>query len=143
MSTDEVFGSLNKNESSFQEHSAYKPNSPYSASKAGADHLVRSFFVTYGLPVITSNCSNNYGPFQHSEKLIPHVIKNALLKNPIPVYGNGKNIRDWLYVSDHCDAIIKIIENGTIGSTYNIGGNQEMTNIEIVKNILIIGQENT
>ena len=133
VSTDEVFGSLNENDKNSTEDSSYKPNSPYSASKAGADHLVRAFHQTYKIPVITTNCSNNYGPFQNKEKLIPTIIKNAMNWKSLPIYGDGKNIRDWIYVLDHCSALDKILEKGEIGETYNIGGNLEMTNIEIVK----------
>jgi dTDP-glucose 4,6-dehydratase len=133
ISTDEVFGSLNENDKNSTEDSSYKPNSPYSASKAGADHLVRAFHQTYKIPVITTNCSNNYGPFQNKEKLIPTIIKNAMNWKSLPIYGDGKNIRDWIYVLDHCSALDKILEKGEIGETYNIGGNLEMTNIEIVK----------
>ena len=132
VSTDEVFGSLAQNDNSSTEDSSYKPNSPYSATKAGADHLVRSFFQTYKIPVITSNCSNNYGPYQNNEKLIPTIIKNALNWKSLPIYGNGKNIRDWIYVLDHCVALDLIFEKGKIGETYNIGSNLEMTNIEVV-----------
>ncbi len=133
ISTDEVFGSLSENDENSKESSSYNPNSPYSATKAGADHLVRAFYQTYKIPVITTNCTNNYGPYQNKEKLIPKVIKNALNWNPLPIYGNGKNIRDWIYVLDHCIALDTIFENGKIGETYNIGANLEMTNIEIVK----------
>ncbi len=132
ISTDEVFGSLGINEASFHELTPYAPNSPYSASKAASDHLVRAYHKTYGLPVTISNASNNYGPFQFPEKLIPLVILNALEGKPIPVYGDGKQIRDWLYVTDHCIAIWKILNNGKIGETYNIGGNNQPTNLEIV-----------
>ena len=133
ISTDEVFGSLNEKENNFTENSSYKPNSPYSATKAGADHLARAFFQTYQVPVITTNCSNNYGPFQNKEKLIPTIILNAINWKSLPIYGDGKNIRDWIYVLDHCFALDAIFENGKIGETYNIGGNLEMTNIEIVQ----------
>ena len=132
ISTDEVFGSLDEDDKSFTEESCYKPNSPYSASKAGADHLVRAFFQTYKIPVITTNCSNNYGPFQHNEKLIPLIINNAINWNEIPIYGDGKNIRDWIYVLDHCRALDTIFDQGRIGETYNIGADIEMTNIQIV-----------
>ena len=133
ISTDEVFGTLNLEDSPFTEESCYKPNNPYSASKASSDHLVRSFFKTYNLPVLTTNCSNNYGPYQFPEKLIPLVINNALEKKRIPIYGDGLQIRDWLYVKDHCSAIRKVLSKGVIGETYNIGGNNEKTNIELVK----------
>ena len=132
VSTDEVYGSLEKNEVAFNEETRYAPNSPYSASKASADHLVRSYFHTYGLPVLTTNCSNNYGAFQFPEKLIPLVIHNALALKPLPIYGDGLQIRDWLYVNDHCDAIRKVLQSGAPGEVYNIGGLNEKTNIEIV-----------
>jgi dTDP-glucose 4,6-dehydratase len=135
VSTDEVFGSLKKEDQSSNEKSAYKPNSPYSASKAASDHLVRAWFHTYGLPTITSNCTNNYGPRQFTEKLIPLMISNAVKGKKLPIYGDGKNIRDWLYVEDHCSAIIKILEKGKAGETYNIGGNSEKNNNEIVSEI--------
>ena len=120
---------------SSDEESPYKPNSPYSASKAASDHLVRAWFHTYGLPTITSNCTNNYGPMQFTEKLIPLMITNAINGKNLPIYGDGKNIRDWLYVEDHCSAIIKILEKGKVGETYNIGGNSEKNNNEIVSEI--------
>ena len=132
ISTDEVFGSLGS-EGLFTEETSYKPNSPYSASKASSDHLVRSYFKTYGIPVTISNCSNNYGPYQFPEKLIPLMILNALSETPLPVYGDGKNVRDWLFVKDHCTAIKMIMEKGVRGETYNIGGNNEMENIRIVE----------
>ena len=132
ISTDEVFGSLEENDAPFVEESKYYPNSPYSATKAGADHLVRSFYKTYGLPVITTNCSNNYGPFQHFEKLIPLTIKKCLNLEEIPVYGNGKNIRDWIFVDDHCRALKLVLDHGVLGASYNIGGNCEMRNIDLV-----------
>lgn len=135
ISTDEVYGTLNNDDPAFTETTSYAPNSPYSASKAGSDHLVRAYFHTYGLPVTTSNCSNNYGPYQHAEKLIPTVIRSCLKNEDIPVYGDGSNIRDWLYVWDHCVAIDQIIKNGNIGETYNIGGNNEISNINLVHNI--------
>lgn len=135
ISTDEVYGTLSKSDPAFTEKTAYAPNSPYSATKAGSDHLVRAYYHTYGLPVTTSNCSNNYGPYQHSEKLIPTVIRSCLQNKPIPVYGDGSNIRDWLYVVDHCSAIDVILKNGKIGETYNVGGKAELSNIELVKNI--------
>lgn len=133
ISTDEVYGSLNDNEEPFSEKNKYKPNSPYSASKASSDHLVRAWHKTYNLPTIITNCSNNYGPFQHPEKLIPVVIKNALEHKEIPVYGNGQQIRDWLHVSDHVEALYRIISDGNIGETYNIGANNEIKNIELIK----------
>ncbi len=135
ISTDEVYGSLDRESASFTECSNYAPNSPYSASKAGADFLVRSYWKTYGLPVTISCCSNNYGPFQHQEKLIPTVIKCCLEKKSIPVYGDGSNIRDWLHVSDHCGAVDRIIRYGKVGETYNIGGNSEISNIDLIHQI--------
>ena len=135
ISTDEVYGTLTFDDPPFHEKTPYAPNSPYSASKAASDHLVRSFFHTFSLPVTTSNCSNNYGPFQHSEKLIPTVIRSCLENKPIPVYGDGKNIRDWLFVEDHCSAIVKIIQMGRLGEVYNIGGKAECNNISLVKSI--------
>ena len=137
ISTDEVFGSLGKS-GSFDESSNFSPNSPYSASKASSDHFVRSWYKTYGFPVVITNCSNNYGPFQFPEKLIPLIIANCLDQKPLPIYGNGDNIRDWLFVSDHCEALSIIIEKGQIGHNYNIGGNNEIKNIEIVKKICSI-----
>jgi dTDP-glucose 4,6-dehydratase len=131
VSTDEVYGSLGA-EGSFTEDSPYRPNSPYSASKAGSDHLVRAYFHTYGLPTLTTNCSNNYGPYQFPEKLIPLMILNALEGKPLPVYGTGANVRDWLYVEDHCRAIERVLEAGTPGEVYNIGGHNEKTNLEVV-----------
>jgi len=133
ISTDEVYGSLKPEDPAFTEESLYKPNSPYSASKAGSDHLVRSYFHTYGLPVTTTNCSNNYGPYQHSEKFIPTVIRSCLSHSEIPIYGDGSNIRDWLYVDDHCDAIDKVIRFGKLGETYNVGGDNEWSNNDIAK----------
>ena len=132
VSTDEVYGSLRKDSPPFSEHNQYKPNSPYSASKAASDHLVRSYNKTYGLPTLTTNCSNNYGPYQFPEKLIPLIINSALNLKPLPLYGNGLQIRDWLYVSDHCNAIREVLNHGRIGETYNIGGLSEMTNTEVV-----------
>jgi dTDP-glucose 4,6-dehydratase len=132
VSTDEVYGSLKNSDPAFTEESNYKPNSPYSASKASSDHLVRAWFHTYGLPTIITNCSNNYGPYQFPEKLIPLIITNALSGNDLPIYGDGQNIRDWLFVTDHCSAIINVLEKGTPGECYNIGGNNEKTNIEVV-----------
>ncbi|SOD16750.1 dTDP-glucose 4,6-dehydratase [Nitrosomonas ureae] len=141
VSTDEVYGSLASNEPAFTENHRYQPNSPYSASKASSDHLVRAFHHTYGLPVLTTNCSNNYGPFQFPEKLIPLVIVNALAQKPLPLYGDGLQIRDWLFVLDHCSAIRRILETGIPGETYNIGGWNEKPNIEIVKTICTILEE--
>ncbi|MEO6270931.1 MAG: dTDP-glucose 4,6-dehydratase [Lautropia sp.] len=135
VSTDEVYGSLGPDDAAFTESHPYQPNSPYSASKAGSDHLVRSYFHTYGLPVVTTNCSNNYGPFQFPEKLIPLIIANALAGRPLPVYGDGLNVRDWLYVSDHCSAVRRVLEAGRPGETYNVGGNSEKPNIEIVRRV--------
>lgn len=141
VSTDEVYGSLDAEGDRFTESSRYAPNSPYAASKAAADHLVRSFLHTYDLPVLTTNCSNNYGPYQFPEKLIPLTINNALVGKPIPVYGDGQHIRDWLHVADHCAAICRILSNGRIGETYNIGGSSEKRNIEIVRLICTILDE--
>jgi dTDP-glucose 4,6-dehydratase len=135
ISTDEVFGSLNQMDAAFSETTPFAPNSPYSASKAGADHLVRSYYHTYGFPVLTTHCSNNYGPHQFDEKLIPQIILNALSNKHLPIYGDGLNIRDWLYVTDHCHAINTILEKGKPGETYNIGGNSEKTNLEVVYKI--------
>ncbi len=132
VSTDEVYGSLNATAPAFSETTPYAPNSPYSASKAASDHLVRAWHHTYGLPVLTTNCSNNYGPYQFPEKLIPLMIHNALLGKPLPVYGDGKNVRDWLYVTDHCSAIRRVLEAGRLGETYNVGGQSERTNLEVV-----------
>ncbi|AFY69638.1 dTDP-glucose 4,6-dehydratase [Thalassoporum mexicanum PCC 7367] len=132
VSTDEVYGSLDRTDPAFSETTAYAPNSPYAASKAAADHLVRAYHHTYGLPTLTTNCSNNYGPFQFPEKLIPLMILNALEGKPLPVYGDGQNIRDWLYVEDHCDAIYTVLNNAAIGTTYNIGGESEEANIDVV-----------
>ena len=134
VSTDEVYGSLG-DEGKFTESTAYAPNSPYSASKAGSDHLVRAFHHTWGLPVLTTNCSNNYGPFQFPEKLIPLIIQKALAGEPLPIYGDGRNVRDWLYVEDHCTAIQRVLEDGRPGETYNVGGNAERENISVVKTI--------
>ena len=141
ISTDEVFGDLEKEEEPFTETSAYMPSSPYSASKASSDHLVRSWHRTFGLPIVISNCSNNYGPFQHPEKFIPLTIKNALQGRDIPIYGNGKQIRDWLYVDDHAGALFLIINEGKIGSSYNLGGNSEFRNIDVVNKVLDILEE--
>ena len=135
ISTDEVFGSLDMNDKKSTEESSYKPNSPYSASKAASDHLVRAWHHTFELPTLISNCTNNYGPHQHHEKLIPLIITNALDNKNLPIYGDGKNIRDWLYVEDHCEAIIKILANGKPGETYNIGGSCEKNNLEVVQEI--------
>lgn len=135
ISTDEVYGSLQPNDPAFTETTAYQPRSPYSATKAGSDHLVQAYHHTYDLSVTISNCSNNYGPYQHTEKFIPTIIRSCLTAQPIPVYGQGKNIRDWLYVDDHCRAIMAILNNGKIGETYNIGGNNEWENLELVKYI--------
>ncbi|MBP9727696.1 MAG: dTDP-glucose 4,6-dehydratase [Gammaproteobacteria bacterium] len=135
ISTDEVFGTLSESDPAFTETTAYAPNSPYSATKAGSDHLVRAYFHTYGLPVTMTNCSNNYGPFQHQEKLIPTIIRTCLKGEAIPVYGDGSNIRDWLYVEDHCEAIDTVIRHAKTGETYNIGGNQEISNLTLVKMI--------
>ena len=131
VSTDEVYGSLGDT-GKFTEETPYAPNSPYSASKAASDHLVRAFHHTYGLPVLTTNCSNNYGPYQFPEKLIPLIIARALAGEPLPVYGDGRNVRDWLYVADHCSAIRAVLEGGRVGETYNVGGDAEMQNIEVV-----------
>jgi dTDP-glucose 4,6-dehydratase len=140
VSTDEVYGSLGKS-GKFSETTRYQPNSPYSASKAAADHLVRAWFHTYGLPVLTTNCSNNYGPYQFPEKLIPLIIHNAIQGKPLPVYGKGENIRDWLYVIDHCRAIERVLEAGTPGEVYNIGGSNEKTNLEVVQTLCAILDE--
>ncbi|MBK8507556.1 MAG: dTDP-glucose 4,6-dehydratase [Candidatus Competibacteraceae bacterium] len=141
ISTDEVYGTLQSDDPPFQETTPYAPNSPYSASKAGSDHLVRAYFHTYGLPVVTTNCSNNYGPFQHGEKFIPTVIRSCLLQKPIPVYGDGSNIRDWLYVEDHCRGIDAAIRGGKPGDTYNIGGCNEWANLNIVRRICALLDE--
>lgn len=135
ISTDEVYGSLGKDDAAFTEQHAYAPNSPYSASKAASDHLVRAYHHTYGLPTLTTNCSNNYGPHHFPEKLIPLTIHNALAGKPIPIYGNGQQIRDWLYVEDHCAAIRRVLEAGKVGEVYNIGGWNEKPNIEVVKTL--------
>ena len=132
VSTDEVYGSLSPNDVAFSETNKYEPNSPYSASKASSDHLVRSYQHTYGLPTLTTNCSNNYGPFQFPEKLIPLIVHNALDEKPLPIYGDGRQIRDWLYVEDHCNAIRSVLANGRVGETYNVGGESEMTNLDVV-----------
>jgi dTDP-glucose 4,6-dehydratase len=141
VSTDEVFGSLGPNDPQFSETTPYAPNSPYSASKASSDHLVRAYHHTYGLPTLTTNCSNNYGPYHFPEKLIPLVITRALAGEPLPVYGDGKNIRDWLYVGDHCAAIRRVLDRGALGDTYNIGGWNEKTNIDVVNTICTLLDE--
>jgi dTDP-glucose 4,6-dehydratase len=135
ISTDEVYGSLAAADPAFREVTPYSPNSPYSASKAASDHFVRAYFHTYGLPTITTNCSNNYGPYQFPEKLIPLMILNACQGKPLPVYGDGLNIRDWLYVTDHCEAIRLVLESGRVGETYNIGGCSERTNLQVVRTV--------
>lgn len=135
VSTDEVYGSLSDTDPAFSETTPYAPNSPYSASKAGSDHLVRAYHHTYGLPTLTTNCSNNYGPYHFPEKLIPLMILNALEGKPLPVYGDGLNIRDWLYVRDHCEAICQVLEKGRTGETYNVGGINEIKNIDVVTTI--------
>ncbi|QWD09430.1 dTDP-glucose 4,6-dehydratase [Polynucleobacter paneuropaeus] len=141
VSTDEVYGSLSLADPAFTETNPYEPNSPYSASKAASDHLVRAWFHTYGFPVVTTNCSNNYGPYHFPEKLIPLVILNALAGKPLPIYGDGQQIRDWLYVGDHCSAIREVLIKGKLGETYNIGGWNERPNIEVVKTICHILDE--
>ncbi len=141
VSTDEVYGSLGPQDPPFAETNPYEPNSPYSASKAASDHLVRAWHHTYGLPVLTTNCSNNYGPFHFPEKLIPLMIVNALAGKPLPVYGDGMQIRDWLYVKDHCSAIRRVLEGGRVGETYNVGGWNEKPNIEIVQRICALLDE--
>lgn len=135
VSTDEVYGSLDALDSPFAESHQYQPNSPYSASKAASDHLVRAYHHTYGIPVLTTNCSNNYGPYHFPEKLIPLIIHNALAGKPLPIYGDGTNVRDWLYVGDHCAAIRRVLEAGRAGETYNVGGWNEMTNLEVVHTV--------
>lgn len=132
VSTDEVYGSLSPTDPAFKETNPYEPNSPYSASKAASDHLVRAYHHTYGMPMLTTNCSNNYGPYHFPEKLIPLVIHNALNGKPLPIYGNGSNVRDWLYVGDHCSAIRRVLDAGRVGETYNIGGWNEKTNLDVV-----------
>lgn len=141
VSTDEVYGSLGEHDSPFCETTPYAPNSPYAASKAASDHLVRAYFHTYGLPTITTNCSNNYGPFQFPEKLIPLTILNALKGEPLPVYGDGGNVRDWLYVEDHCAAVRAALYDGRPGETYNIGGRSEQRNIDVVRTICAVLDE--
>lgn len=141
VSTDEVYGALLPGQSAFSEINRYEPNSPYSASKAASDHLVRAWHHTYGLPVLTTNCSNNYGPYQFPEKLIPLCILNALARKPLPIYGDGRQIRDWLYVKDHCDGIRRVLEAGAAGETYNLGGRNEKTNLDVVHAICAILDE--
>ena len=141
VSTDEVYGTLSKDDPPFAETNAYEPNSPYSASKAAGDHLVRAWHHTYGLPVLTTNCSNNYGPYHFPEKLIPLMIVNALAGKPLPVYGDGQQVRDWLYVKDHCSAIRRVLEAGRLGETYNVGGWNEKPNIEIVHTVCALLDE--
>src|ERR1041385_4861476 len=141
VSTDEVFGSLGPDSSAFSELTAYAPNSPYAASKAASDHLVRAYHHTYGLPTLTTNCSNNYGPYQFPEKLIPLMILNAVEGKSLPVYGDGKNVRDWLFVSDHCEGIRTVLEKGAVGETYNLGAQEERPNLEIVQMICDILDE--
>jgi dTDP-glucose 4,6-dehydratase len=141
VSTDEVYGSLGKTDAPFTEDHVYEPNSPYSASKAASDHLVRAWHHTYGMPVVTTNCSNNYGPYHFPEKLIPLMIVNALAGKPLPVYGDGQQIRDWLYVKDHCSAIREVLARGRLGETYNVGGWNEKPNIEIVQTICALLDE--
>jgi dTDP-glucose 4,6-dehydratase len=141
VSTDEVYGSLGPNDPPFSESTRYAPNSPYSASKAASDHLARAYFHTYGLPVVTTNCSNNYGPFQFPEKLIPLVILHATTGKPIPVYGDGQNVRDWLFVTDHCEAIRNVLARGRPGETYNIGGRNEIKNLDVVNTICSVLDE--
>jgi len=135
VSTDEVYGSLDMDDPAFAETHPYQPNSPYSASKAASDHLVRAYHHTYGLPTLTTNCSNNYGPYQFPEKLIPLILLNAIAGKPLPIYGDGLNVRDWLYVGDHCAAIRAVLAKGRLGETYNIGGRAEMTNLAVVKTL--------
>jgi dTDP-glucose 4,6-dehydratase len=141
VSTDEVYGSLGQDEPPFRETNCYAPNSPYSASKAASDHLVRAYLHTYGLPVLTTNCSNNYGPYHFPEKLIPLVIHNALAGKPLPIYGDGQQIRDWLYVKDHCSAIRRVLAGGRPGETYNVGGWNEMPNLDVVHTLCAILDE--
>jgi dTDP-glucose 4,6-dehydratase len=141
VSTDEVYGTLAADEPAFTEEHRYAPNSPYSASKAASDHLVRSYFHTYDLPVLTTNCSNNYGPYHFPEKLIPLVIHNALAGKSLPIYGDGQQVRDWLYVTDHCSAIRQVLERGTCGDTYNVGGWNEKTNLDVVRTLCDILDE--
>ena len=138
VSTDEVYGTLGIGDKPFSENSPYSPNSPYAASKASSDHLVRAFCRTYGLPATITNCSNNYGPYQFPEKLIPLIILSALKGRPLPIYGDGMQVRDWLYVEDHCEAIWRVVNHGRVGETYNVGGDNQPTNIQVVKNICAI-----
>src|SRR3990172_8473184 len=138
ISTDEVFGSLGPTDPPFSESTAYAPNSPYAASKAASDHLVRAYVHTYGFPAVITNCSNNYGPYQFPEKLIPLVILNALERNPLPVYGDGGHVRDWLFVADHCEALGRVLHRGTVSETYNIGGGGQTTNLEVVEQVCAI-----
>ena len=141
VSTDEVFGTLAPADAPFAETHPFEPNSPYSASKAASDHLVRAWHHTYGLPVLTTHCSNNYGPYHFPEKLIPLVIHNALTGKPLPIYGDGQQVRDWLYVQDHCRAIMRVLQAGRTGSTYNIGGSNEMPNLEVVRTLCVVLDE--
>ena len=141
VSTDEVYGSLSASDAPFAETNAFEPNSPYSASKASSDHLVRAWHHTYGLPVLTTNCSNNYGPYHFPEKLIPLVIHNALAGKPLPIYGDGQQVRDWLYVQDHCRAIMRVLEAGRVGETYNIGGWNEKPNLDVVRTLCAVLDE--
>jgi len=141
VSTDEVYGSLGPADAAFTEQHRYEPNSPYSASKAASDHLVRAYHHTYGLPVLTTNCSNNYGPYHFPEKLIPLIIVNALAGKPLPVYGDGQQIRDWLYVTDHCSAIRRVLEAGRVGETYNVGGWNEKANLDVVRTVCALLDE--
>ena len=141
VSTDEVYGSLAADAPAFSETHTYEPNSPYSASKAASDHLVRAWHHTYGLPVLTTNCSNNYGPYHFPEKLIPLVIHNALAGKPLPIYGDGQQVRDWLYVEDHCKAIMRVLQDGRLGETYNVGGWNEKPNIEVVRTLCALLDE--
>ena len=141
ISTDEVYGDLQGTQDFFKESNAYAPSSPYSASKASSDHLVRAWGRTYGLPVVITNCSNNYGPYHFPEKLVPHMILSALEGKPLPIYGNGLQVRDWLYVEDHAKALLKVVNDGVVGETYNIGGSNEKTNIEVVQTICSLLEE--
>ena len=141
VSTDEVYGSLGPTDPAFTEKTPFAPNSPYAASKASSDHLVRAFHHTYGLPTLTTNCSNNYGPYQFPEKLIPLMIHNATTGKPLPVYGDGLNVRDWLYVKDHCEAIRQVLSKGRVGECYNVGGNSEKSNIEVIREICAVLSE--
>jgi dTDP-glucose 4,6-dehydratase len=141
VSTDEVYGSLGTNDPAFTESTPFAPNSPYAASKAAADHMVRAYHHTYGLPTVTTNCSNNYGPYQFPEKLIPLMIRNALAGEPLPVYGDGQNVRDWLYVLDHCNAVRLVLDQGRVGETYNVGGRSEQKNLDVVRTLCAILDE--